>query len=85
MLEELVFEKVVKGRPLHAAQHSFMEISVAGGGVLKRLSLNLWNLNYGDDTTWLCEALQRLSVLEEVTLECDGTDVRALHLCTSSN
>ncbi|KAF8876101.1 hypothetical protein CPB85DRAFT_1503588 [Mucidula mucida] len=74
VLEELVFEKVVPGRPLHAAQHSFMEISVAGGEVLKRLSLNFGNVNYGDDTTWLCEALQRLSVLEEVTLECDGTD-----------
>ncbi|KAF8898198.1 hypothetical protein CPB85DRAFT_1477943 [Mucidula mucida] len=84
VLEELVFEKVVKGRPLHAAQHSFMEISVAGGGVLKRLSLNLWNLNYGDDTTWLCEALQRLSVLEEVTLECDGTD-EALIACIAEH
>ncbi len=76
MLEELVFEKLVTSDAQHTAQQSFMALSVAGCGVLKRLSLKLGVENYGDDTALLCEALQCLSELEEVTLECDGTDVR---------
>ncbi|KAF9035729.1 hypothetical protein BDZ89DRAFT_481070 [Hymenopellis radicata] len=74
VLEELVFDKDMEWGPLEAAHHSFTELSLAGRGVLKRLSLNFGISGYDKETPYICEALQRLSNLEEVTLECDGTD-----------
>ncbi|KAF9035727.1 hypothetical protein BDZ89DRAFT_1062011 [Hymenopellis radicata] len=84
MLEELVFDKVIKRDALEAARRSFTDLSVAGRGILKRLSLLFGISDYGKETPYICEALQRLSDLEEVTLECDGTD-EALLACIAAH
>ncbi|KAF8898178.1 hypothetical protein CPB85DRAFT_1257037 [Mucidula mucida] len=68
-VEEIVFKKLVTSDAVHTA---FLALSVAGCGVLKRLSFKLGCQTMAIDTVFLCKALQRLSKLEEVTLECDA-------------